>query len=324
MNPKPLLSFCIPTWNRAGIVEEALTDLIPKIRPYGFEIIISDNASTDNTRDIVEKFMLQYDRIYYHCNEENIGADCNFENVLKIAAERSEYAWLLGDSYRLIQERLKDIIPILEQKKYAAILLNCFNGIKGISSKAYSSIPVIIKEIGWHITIISGLIYSARLIQGGNYERYYASNFLQDGILYEYGMLHPEEQYYWYDQNTVTVSKIPRLENHWTKDTFRIFAKNWTNFILSLHPDIPLDVKIKCIRAHSIHTKVFSVRRLIRLKNSGWMDYQRDISPYKSYVKFSVCTSWPTIVCISKSPDWLLQILKYPLYFIEKLRLVFK
>ena len=54
IDPSELLTLCMPTYNRVVNVCEALEDIIPKIRPYNFRLIVVDNCSPDNTRKVVE------------------------------------------------------------------------------------------------------------------------------------------------------------------------------------------------------------------------------------------------------------------------------
>lgn len=80
---EPVISICIPTYNRANALRQSLERYINCI---GFddtvEIVISDNASTDDTRQVAMEFVSKYDNIKYFRNEENI-RDSNFELALK-------------------------------------------------------------------------------------------------------------------------------------------------------------------------------------------------------------------------------------------------
>ena len=52
---KPLVSVCIPTYNKARYLRKSLDSIINQT--YGnLEIIISDNASPDNTEEIIKSF----------------------------------------------------------------------------------------------------------------------------------------------------------------------------------------------------------------------------------------------------------------------------
>lgn len=82
----PLLSICIPTYNRAEQLKQCLNSIVVQdlfVNTNKIEVVISDNCSTDNTFDIVKEFMDEYpQKIKYFKTEKNIGFD-NFEQVLK-------------------------------------------------------------------------------------------------------------------------------------------------------------------------------------------------------------------------------------------------
>lgn len=103
-NKQPLLSICIPTYNRAEALRKNLTNIV---RLEGFdddvEIIISDNCSTDNTQEVVEYFSLKHPNIKYFRNAKNIN-DSNFSTALDHAT--GEYIKLLNDNALILPEGL--------------------------------------------------------------------------------------------------------------------------------------------------------------------------------------------------------------------------
>jgi len=93
----PLLSICIPTFNRAELLESALGSLTPQVAELGAEVelIVSDNCSTDRTNLVVERAARQ-GPIRYHRNDENVGVIGNFLGTARNLA-RGEFCWMLGD-----------------------------------------------------------------------------------------------------------------------------------------------------------------------------------------------------------------------------------
>jgi abequosyltransferase len=91
---KPVLSICIPTYNRCNYLVETLESILLQLTP-AVEIVISDNASTDDTASAVSDYVKKYDNIRYSCAEKNCGPDANFLRVVSLA--RGEYCWLLSD-----------------------------------------------------------------------------------------------------------------------------------------------------------------------------------------------------------------------------------
>ncbi len=88
-NSTPLLSICIPTYNRAWYLEKALDCLCSQriFRETSLvEICVSDNASADDTPAVVARFQQRYGaKIVYHRNTENIH-DKNFEQALSLGS----------------------------------------------------------------------------------------------------------------------------------------------------------------------------------------------------------------------------------------------
>ena len=72
------LSIVIPTYNRADFLDYSLEIHIPLAKKYNVPIYIVDNASTDNTGEIVNKWMCEYVFLFYSRNKKNLGPDLNF------------------------------------------------------------------------------------------------------------------------------------------------------------------------------------------------------------------------------------------------------
>ena len=87
------LSVCIPTYNRAALLREVLDSFLPQLE-QDVEIVVSDNASTDGTEEIVEQYRSSYPSIRYHRWAVNMGADRNYLKVVEMA--RGDYCWLFG------------------------------------------------------------------------------------------------------------------------------------------------------------------------------------------------------------------------------------
>jgi len=95
METAPLLSLCIPTFNRAELLE----DTIKRIVSYDsfdneVELVISDNCSTDRTQQLGEKYAAKYPNVKYYRNAENT-LDYNFIQVLDRGS--GAYLKLLND-----------------------------------------------------------------------------------------------------------------------------------------------------------------------------------------------------------------------------------
>lgn len=95
MNSKsPLVSIGIPTFNRASMLRRSLDSALLQDYP-SIQVIVSDNASTDETQAVCEEYCLADKRVVYVRHLENIGPAGNFMEVLKQAT--GEYFMWLGD-----------------------------------------------------------------------------------------------------------------------------------------------------------------------------------------------------------------------------------
>ncbi len=92
----PKLSICIPTYNRAKTLRETLESILPQVEKNPkVEIVISDNASTDNTADLCREFQDRYPIIRYCPNSKNVGFDGNI--VACVEKARGEYVSYFSD-----------------------------------------------------------------------------------------------------------------------------------------------------------------------------------------------------------------------------------
>lgn len=81
----PLVSIGMPVYNGERFLRLALDSLLAQ-EFKDFEILISDNASTDNTESICVDYAKRDDRIRYFRNEMNSGPLDNFNRVLSLAS----------------------------------------------------------------------------------------------------------------------------------------------------------------------------------------------------------------------------------------------
>jgi len=118
---KKTLGVCIPTYNRSKYLRECLDHFIPQVMKYEYPIYISDNDSTDDTKEVFIKAKRRYDRIFYSKNDKNLGIAGNFEKVLNMAT--TEYVWIFGDD-DLIAEDAIDKITEKIKLGYDYIIIN--------------------------------------------------------------------------------------------------------------------------------------------------------------------------------------------------------
>ena len=123
------LTIGIPTYNRAKSLERLLKKIIFEINKNEkikerVEIVISDNASVDNTEEIVKVIKEESEiEIRYYKNKRNFGIDKNIFNVIQKA--NGKYVWLLGDDETITDNSIKKILEeIYTQENIDIFILN--------------------------------------------------------------------------------------------------------------------------------------------------------------------------------------------------------
>ena len=264
-----LLSIVIPTYNRAKFLNRNLEIHIPILKKYNIEIFISDNASDDETENLVKNWIEKYSLINYYKNEINIGPDANFEKALKMA--NSKYIWLLGDTYYFDEFEIDLLLDRITNKDYEAVIVNSGDRVKTIENCIFKDHNELLVSIGWHMTQLSSLIFSKELLLSANFSRYYNSNFIQTGIIFEFLSYKKEIEVLWNRDISIKLIKLDNTKKiSWQKETFKIWLRNWPNFIFSLPPIYSLDSKQLTIKKHNILTKLFNLKFLFYLRSYGF------------------------------------------------------
>lgn len=96
-NYVPAVSIGMPVYNGEKYIREALDSLLAQTFS-DFELIISDNCSTDKTQEICIEYSAKDSRIRYINQLTNIGITANFEFVLK-EAQAKYFMWAASDDF---------------------------------------------------------------------------------------------------------------------------------------------------------------------------------------------------------------------------------
>jgi len=110
MNPATtLLNVAIPTYNRAGKLQAQLERLLPQLTEE-VRITVYDNASTDETRTTVAKFL--HPHILYVCSHTNGGMYRNFLRCFEGC--QSEWLWMLSDDDLIAPTAIADLLRLIQ------------------------------------------------------------------------------------------------------------------------------------------------------------------------------------------------------------------
>jgi glycosyltransferase involved in cell wall biosynthesis len=138
-----LLTIAIPTYNRAHVLSECLSHLleVAYIHRDDIEIVISDNASSDNSDDVVKKIgakISNYSNFIYFKNSNNVGVSKNIISLFK--KTNGKYFLLLGDDDYISKENISYILKVLsDEHSPSAIIQSRWNGSPRTSKAGFVS-----------------------------------------------------------------------------------------------------------------------------------------------------------------------------------------
>jgi FkbM family methyltransferase len=122
--PRPLLSICITTYNRAAWLALSLRNLarlMPQPVP-GVEIVVCDNTSPDDTPEVVKPYLSRPD-FRYQRNPRNVGMLGNLRETAHLA--RGRHVWILGDDDLIVPGAVQTVLATLQaHPELALVYLN--------------------------------------------------------------------------------------------------------------------------------------------------------------------------------------------------------
>ena len=108
-----LVSVCIVTYNQERFVAQTLQSILNQNTNFQYEVIVGDDCSTDSTRKIIEKFLIEYPNIIIPIfHKENIGPIENIKSVYKKA--KGKYIYHLDGDDLSLPNKLQRQFDIME------------------------------------------------------------------------------------------------------------------------------------------------------------------------------------------------------------------
>jgi glycosyltransferase involved in cell wall biosynthesis len=120
----PLVTFGIPVRNEAVSIVRCLDSILAQSFE-DFEVIVSDNASTDPTPDVVLEYAERDPRIRLFAFEENQGVIENFNHVVRLA--RGEYFRWMGADDWIEPTYVAECVAALERTPTAIVATTYFD-----------------------------------------------------------------------------------------------------------------------------------------------------------------------------------------------------
>lgn len=173
---RPLLTISVPTFNRSSylaiLLKQLSKEIVALTHPDAVEVMISDNASGDDTAEVVQQALEGGLRLRYLRNPENIGSDRNIAQAFNEA--RGRYVLIMGDDDVLVDGALGKLLAELTKSSPAMVLLRAYGYESDFRSELpkrgsgfleFDSAGAFLGKAGAQITLISSCVIHKEIIE---------------------------------------------------------------------------------------------------------------------------------------------------------------
>ena len=223
-----LLSICVPTYNHAEPLRRSLEAMVPQAKRLNIPICISDNASKDNTRKIVESFQKTYPYIYCSSNKENLGIDQNMILAARMASTKC--VWTIGARRILLPGMLDKVYRLLSERKLDLLVLNDLNNTFLVPrSQTYTSAQRVFRELTRNLTGLGFQVLPAEAWKSESLSKFDGTEWTIVGLALEFIADKKNLNTYFLAEPCATSSG----PSHWRPKFFQIWTY-WKKVIRSL------------------------------------------------------------------------------------------
>ena len=293
-----LLSIAIPTRNRSCYLDELLQSLHKQIEAddtmrHDARIHIFDNASTDNTTEIVFK----YKNNIYHRNVRNIGGD---ENILKAYTHVSgQYVWVIGDDELVPQNTIRYILDKIHTYNLH-LFINNSHGYRPFIKlprlfPCYLDFARFVEKHNPHLLIAHSLI-SANVIHRSCFDDKFARKMINSHYGHMYGMMKGLKEYpggvFLPEIETLTVrtERAAPVDGIWpdSLDRDQEDYLAWLASEYGLRKIIPNRVVPDYIgKLERFGEKVITIRGFVRLLYKLYSEIYARVAVFRSVIRFA-------------------------------------
>lgn len=184
-NQVPFLTIAIPQYNRRRYLEANLASIFAQTYK-NFEIVVSDDGSTDDSNEVIPSLLGESGCVYrYYAQRMNLGYDRNVRFCL--SAARGEYVMLLGNDDSLVaSNNLSEIAKDLESLQFPEVAITNYQDWESgkVRKRTYGTClfgsgPRIAARYFRSFSFVSGIIYKVSEAKKHETDKWDASIYYQ-------------------------------------------------------------------------------------------------------------------------------------------------
>ena len=228
--PQPLISICIPTYNRCKYLYKTLSELTSEQifrETDDVQIVISDNCSTDYTEIVCNDFVRKFpSKIKYVRQKETIFAPYNIYGVLDYADGR--YLKLQNDNIYFAEGALAKLAEIIKEQN--ADVIFCINKDNNEENKLkrYENVNDVVDEISYMTTWMCAHCYKAETYRSLEYIDKYMKEWVSSvDILFR--MVEKKSVFVCWYENVFCSQTVERKGGQY--NVAEVFGKNYLSLL---------------------------------------------------------------------------------------------
>lgn len=300
------LAICVPTYNRADMIEEMLIRCIEIYQNKGVDIYFFDSSSDERTETVVLRYKEKYHNVYYRKYPEDLHSNRKVLEIYKELLETAgyEYLWLCPDYIQLTSPGLELVLRQCEQELDVCVFN--YRDVEQIGMKTYQDVNTLFLDCAWHMSSYMATMIRSASFKDIEWEKFYEKYTVPKRINFSHLALYFEQLA---KLPAVKAAHVPvpvshirvssyRENSFWKKEVFYTWCTCWPDTIKAL-PEC-YHSKSKVIFKQGINSKILSWNNFLSLRREKIYD----IHVYQEY-----CREWKNLTDVPGAKLLLLAVL---------------
>ena len=270
MNKKKL-AICIPTYNRAQVIEELCLKVLPYLSKNEIDLYIYDSSPENDTFDVCIKYKEIYNNLFYKKLNSRIHSNEKIYLIYQEFQKKNyQYIWMWGDAVRWSQKMIERIL--IEVEKDYDVIVTYYDDKEKIGTKEYYDARMFHMDCAWMMTWYGATVINTKILNivdwnslKSKYLQDDSINFSQIGLFFEAIYVKKDAFYGLFISTTNYDMRVSALKRHpgWYYDIFKVFCERWRNAMCKL-PDYY--EKKESIRKLGVYSGLFTLDNMLNLK----------------------------------------------------------
>jgi glycosyltransferase involved in cell wall biosynthesis len=324
-----IITFGIPVYNNAAMLDDTLSYLYNEFGMDDFQLLISDNCSTDNTVQVIQKYASGHKNLHYFVQEKNAGTDMNCYFLQQQCKTR--YFMHLADYIRPYRKQFLEVISMLQAGDYDAVIIEDGTRLKFMDSKLYTDKNEALADLFWHMTHMSVTIYSSEIFKSKIPDYLVKHGFEFFSIVRIFNYLAEKEscKVYWHSEQCMYIPPRKKV-SAWHGRFMYVWVEQYVETILALPMVYSLESKLLALKEFyegSIILQLVTFAKYIKEKDMT----SKQIYKYRKHIPYISKFDWRFLYFLSLMPKpftvlfyiftWVLKKGKFAITDIKKKRL---